>query len=336
MSTTTPPRFADIDGDGFYDLVNVSPSSFGFGGALGFGNGTGYGFGDDTRSKPYRNVMNVFSPNFNDPDPLTDGGVPQDFGFALVDVDGDGLVDLVRNHWQRSAGTITPLPTGGGEVLLNTGTTWVAVDGPKKWQLAVGAGRIPAAVPSDTTSAAGSAFVDLDGDGLQDLIQEEEGDSNLAPGAWLNPYARPTITGFPTGFPTNDPSGFAVATTVSYVSTSSKLGAKLLCGRRLDGHEHEAIGVRPERRIDRPYARSKWYGSAEHDDIQVSFSTARFVRPRTSWVSPDRGIRSGFPSPDRHHVRASVSLHGDANRDGQVSARRSASASDEQDDDGLL
>src|SRR5205085_5890062 len=45
--TQTPPRFADIDGDGFYDLVDYQPttSSPFFFAAVGFGDGTGYGFG---------------------------------------------------------------------------------------------------------------------------------------------------------------------------------------------------------------------------------------------------------------------------------------------------
>lgn len=227
VSVTTPPRFADIDGDGFYDLVDFfySSSSAGHGAALGFGNGTGYAFGDDARSGPYRQVLNAFSPDYNDPNPTIDGGVTQDFGFALVDVDGDGLVDLVRNHWQRTPGTLSPPQTGGGEVLLNTGTTWKAVDGVTKWQLSVGAGRIPAAVPSEVTSAAGSAFVDLDGDGLQDIVQAEYGDSNLPPGAWLNPYARAMINNFPTGSATNDPNGYVAPMTITYESTASSEGA---------------------------------------------------------------------------------------------------------------
>jgi RHS repeat-associated protein len=219
--TQRPPHFADIDGDGFYDLVEYASSNSapGYTSGIGFGEGTGYGFGVTPGGAGlYGKVLAAFSPPSLSIDPVAFGGVLQDYGYALVDIDGDGLVDLVRNHWQRAQGSITPLPSGGGEVLLNNGTTWLSELGNTKWQVdSFGPGRIPFEIPSEASAGAGSAFVDLDGDGMTDLIQEEVGDSNLQPGVWFNPNVRPVITTFP--------NGLAQSSTVSYVSITSAAGS---------------------------------------------------------------------------------------------------------------
>ena len=219
--TQRPPHFADIDGDAFYDLVDYASTNTqpGFFEGVGFGQGTGFGFGVSPGGAGlYSNVLAAFSPPLSQ-DPLVDGGVPQDFGYALVDIDGDGMVDLVRNHWQRPLGSIEPVPPlGGGEVLLNNGRTWRSEMGNTKWQVdASGAGRIPFEIPSEASAGAGSAFLDLDGDGMTDLVQEEVGDSGLQPGVWFNPNVRPIITTFP--------NGLAQPSTVTYVSITSAAGA---------------------------------------------------------------------------------------------------------------
>jgi RHS repeat-associated protein len=219
--TTLPQRFADLNGDGFYDLVAYGSQSTtpGYRAAVASGDGIGSGFGTDPGQQAYWNVLKAFSPPF-DPSGPPLGTMLQDYGYSVVDLNGDGLADLVRNHWQRPAGSISPMPTGGTEVLLNTGTTWLAVDGLLGWTMGLtagGAGVIPFGSPGDATAAAGSAFVDLDGDGLLDLVQEESGDSNLTAGVWLNTSQRPAITGFP--------NGLANPTTVTYVSTTSAAGA---------------------------------------------------------------------------------------------------------------
>ena len=95
------------------------------------------------------------------------------------------------------------------------------------WQISAGQFSIPGVIPSSVTQDFGSAFLDLDGDGLPDLIQVDDNAANLAktsdglqviePNAWLNPQQRPIITGFP--------NGLALPTNVTYVSTTSALGA---------------------------------------------------------------------------------------------------------------
>ncbi len=111
--TQEPPRFADIDGDGFYDLVDYQPttSSPFFFAAVGMGDGTGYGFAaDDPLGSKYFQTLLAFTPpeasqiqaNF-------------DAAYSLQDINGDGLVDLVRDHHQLPPGAQFPLPLGGGD-----------------------------------------------------------------------------------------------------------------------------------------------------------------------------------------------------------------------------
>jgi RHS repeat-associated protein len=131
-------------------------------------------------------------PNSFGSDPDIDA-LPEDYGFALADLNGDGLVDLIRNHYNRKLGPFANL--GGGEVRFNTGTDW----GTSTWQFPAGPSAIPGVVPgtevanpSDSVASHGSAFVDLDGDGILDFVQEE-----VPRGSWLNTTKVPQIAAFP-------------------------------------------------------------------------------------------------------------------------------------------
>jgi RHS repeat-associated protein len=208
------PRLADIDGDGFHDAVlyagtanqTADPDE-----AVAVGDGTGWGFGG--AGAQYLTVLKLFTPPVGDRNPDDGSAAPEDYGWALVDIDGDGLADLVRNHWSRAPGGVFA-GQGGGEILLNTGRTWLSVDpSHTAWQVPAGSGSIPAASYSSGGISGLSAFVDLDGDGMVDLLQEEEADTNLLPGAWINPYQRPLIEQFP--------NAIASPTVVTYVSTTS-------------------------------------------------------------------------------------------------------------------
>jgi RHS repeat-associated protein len=233
-----PVQFADVDGDGFYDMVSYY-STFGIAGsqntlgtlsALGLGDGRNFGF-TETGVTPYLQAISQFSPSsigvvtnisdaqFNNPPPDTINPIlntdDEDFGFTLADLNGDGLADLVRYH--ENVGPVADTGLGGTEILYNTGTTWVDPDGIAAWQGNIGPSGIRAVAPSNVSDVAdiGSAFVDLNGDGFPDLIQEEAGDQGFAPGAWINPNQPPVISTFP--------SGLATPTTANYVSITSKV-----------------------------------------------------------------------------------------------------------------
>jgi len=194
-----PIQAGDLDGDGFYDFAVFYPTlasngTFsGFVSAVGFGDGTGSGLtGLDSTGYNASLVDDV--PNSIGSDPDIDA-LPEDYGFALADLNGDGLVDLIRNHYNRTFGPFAHL--GGGEVRFNTGTNW----GTSTWQFPAGPNAIPGVVPgtevanpTDSVPSHGSAFVDLDGDGILDFVQEE-----VPRGSWLNTTVAPRIISFPNG-----------------------------------------------------------------------------------------------------------------------------------------
>src|SRR5262249_14387625 len=115
---------------------------------------------------------------------------------ALLDLNGDGLADLVRNH-----------RIYGGELFLNTGTGWTELNGNATWQTSPGTSPVPV-VPGNVyigfdfngdgvqdTGGDGAVFVDLDGDGLTDVLQETR--AGTPSRAWLNIARPPIITTFP-------------------------------------------------------------------------------------------------------------------------------------------
>jgi RHS repeat-associated protein len=211
---------ADLDGDGLYDevlfgalndLTTSTNLASGFGVAMNDGTGPRLSYSGDAAG--YANELSSIVPFID-----TAGGVvfPEDFAYTLADINGDGMPDLVLNHGNcfnslSCAGDPTGL--GGGQVLYNSGTTWGS--GHDKWQRSAGPGAVPGVVPSALTAGCGGTFVDLNGDGIVDFLQEEGNngttcnESLVGRGAWLNNASPPFITGFP-----NDR---AQATTVSYI-----------------------------------------------------------------------------------------------------------------------
>src|SRR5262249_31053744 len=141
-----------------------------------------------TGSLLYTSTLTSLSPFIASVAPIF---TPDDFAWALVDANGDGLADLVRNHLPRT-------PTGGGgQLLINSGENWLDPNGVTSWQVPVTGNPVPV-VPDPRLLKNGSTFVDLNGDGLPDLIQE--GIFGGTPSrAWLNGFQQPVIIGFPNG-----------------------------------------------------------------------------------------------------------------------------------------
>src|SRR4029079_14022627 len=110
----------DLDGDGLYDAVMYFPTGnrsekegeYALGVAMGTGSNVGF---DGAGGETYAAVRDGLSPRASDMFPIQ---WPMDYGTAVVDASGDGLIDLLRYHNQR-LGPAPSLP-GGGQLLLNT------------------------------------------------------------------------------------------------------------------------------------------------------------------------------------------------------------------------
>jgi len=147
-----------------------------------------------------------FRPHPND-NPILPSARP-DFIFAMADLNADGLADFVLNHVH------TQTPEGRGQLLVNNGASFDDLEGGTAWQSAVGIidVRLTPRVPTEDKDfpAEGVAFVDLDGDGVTDLVQ---GKGNVARNAWLNRYRPPVIKRFPNGLARPSEVTYSVITT---------------------------------------------------------------------------------------------------------------------------
>jgi RHS repeat-associated protein len=214
------PVFGDIDGDGFYDAMIYYPvhqvktgnGDLNWVGGVGFGNGMGTISSATPQTGGFNGVVSQFSPAPIDPSKIV---LPDDFGWSFVDANGDGLVDLVRNHAIRSTTTCAPGEAppncAAGELLLNTGSDWLDINGVPVWQDA--AGTVPV-VPDDQNLKNGAAFVDLDGDGMADLVQEAQVDGTPSR-AWLNHFTPPVIEHFPSQMVNDTTVAYQVITTAA-------------------------------------------------------------------------------------------------------------------------
>ncbi|HXU02668.1 MAG TPA: FG-GAP-like repeat-containing protein, partial [Polyangia bacterium] len=162
-------QFADVDGDGMTDVVwNISNSDEG----VVFGTGTGYRSGGPATA--YANSI-----------PTADA---DSAGFLMTDVNADGLADQIQS-------VNTGAPTGlKGKVWINNGTSWVdpgwLENGQTDHELDV----------SPVEINEGAVFLDVDGDGVIDLVQSKDivGGPQVRH-AYLNKFRPPVINKFPNG-----------------------------------------------------------------------------------------------------------------------------------------
>ena len=156
-------QFIDLNGDGLLDLIQKGEHE----GIIKSG-----AWINNPRSQNWSTVASQYTP------PLTIatsvGDESMDRGMRLVDLNGDRLQDIVQYGTKAGSGTLKGAwlndPTA-------TGNKWVDA----------AADLIPPTAITDINSAGelvgnGTQFVDLNGDGLADLLQRVSGNS----GAWIN------------------------------------------------------------------------------------------------------------------------------------------------------
>jgi hypothetical protein len=142
----------DVNGDGLPDFVRHLWTSEGVYRNAWFNTGSGWTPAPAGFAPPYY---------------LHSRGLDNE-GTALVDVNGDGLVDLVRHLYVDGV--------SHQDAWLNTGNGWVSAP---QWVP-------PYPLFSRGHGSEGTAFVDLNGDGLPDLVRKLWVDGATYTGAWLN------------------------------------------------------------------------------------------------------------------------------------------------------
>ena len=202
---------ADVDGDGYYDVIedNRNHDQVYFGPTVAFGTGSDY---SQYTQYPFGQSLGSFGSYAPSLDPYKPAAGFNYFNVA--DVNGDGLVDAI---------VVNPLGAPGpwGQLLVNEGpgNGWVDPTGNPGIAQGPNAFSLPyVPYPSDLTS--GDAWVDLDGDGLNDIVHSTDGGSSgpsaAVTTAWLNTFHRPIIDRFP--------AGLAAPTAVSYVTITTSAG----------------------------------------------------------------------------------------------------------------
>ncbi len=202
----------DVDGDGFTDvLLSYRRTGGTLQRELFRGSSAGFVWGS-ADAAAWRNDWAL-------PEPLGEDGVT-DTGTRLVDLNGDGLVDVLRG---RDSGAGTPLYTAWLNRGTSSGGRWAEIPayGPK-------------APPYPLTGQA--AFMDRNGDGLQDILftTQQKFYMNTGHGWRLGPDL-PVSIASPNGARFADVNGDGMPDMLGYISGANQL---YLEGRGLSPHSY--------------------------------------------------------------------------------------------------
>jgi len=145
----------------------------------------------------------------------------EDWAFIPVDINADGLADLV----QRVMGPYDNPENASGRLLFNTGTTFVDLDGKTSWKDPLGSTppvpRVPLQNRLVDSGDANATFIDLDGDGVPDLASTRD--------ASRNTYRPPMITHFPNGLAKKTVPTYKVITTADAQGYPTCSGHPVYC-----------------------------------------------------------------------------------------------------------
>ncbi|HXU01822.1 MAG TPA: FG-GAP-like repeat-containing protein, partial [Polyangia bacterium] len=159
---------------------------------------------------PFLSALNDFQPHRGETSIPASGY--EDFIFSMADLNADGLADVILNHVHPN------IPEGRGELLLSNGAGYDALEGGTQWFPGTGLVdlRLTPRVPTEDENYKnkGRAWVDLNGDGVTDLIEASDDTGQFVSHAWLNRFRPPVIKKFPNGFAQPSEVTYEVITTI--------------------------------------------------------------------------------------------------------------------------
>lgn len=184
-------QFGDVDGDGLFDSVQFYDWNFAHEimkrPAVALNSGAGYWPNDFAKDSFEASLLDAGPPP--PPNFVTIDQLPQ-YAFSMADLNADGLADVVVKKSDA---------LDDGRVFANSGTGWRDIDKADPHQSTAGAHAVPW-VPfvarTNQFADQGAQWVDLNGDGVTDLVRARNGISE----AWINTFKPAVITDFPNGF----------------------------------------------------------------------------------------------------------------------------------------
>ena len=153
-------HMADVDGDGFDDIIEQYASGNAIHNALAFGNGAGY---TTTLNDSYLASMAQYQ--YRDARTSVTWPVPVS---QVGDINGDGLVDLIELMPCALVAVCDPT----GQLLINTSTGWTDPGGATE-NTDVGSAYTLPFMPATRGDANGAALIDVNGDGLVDIARAQ-------------------------------------------------------------------------------------------------------------------------------------------------------------------
>ena len=171
-------KFIDINNDGLLDVVRWRAGEQNGFSAINYGNqvflNTGNGFTlDPNFLLPTDSSGKVLTLDYSYG--INSGGASGAYGNSFQDINGDGLIDIVRWRQGQPNGYSNPNRGNGNQVFINTGSDF-ELD--SNYQLPTDSLGNVLALDYNSSNVYGNSYQDINGDGLPDFVRWTAGATN--------------------------------------------------------------------------------------------------------------------------------------------------------------